>query len=102
MDSINTDLKVPAPHELQMLYEAVQRCRVADIQAEMQRINTLDILMRQSLVRCVAFYNLQVPFKSSQRRTLQIRYEFDNASNPSSYKILPRKADRPPQIPNYK
>jgi signal transduction histidine kinase/CheY-like chemotaxis protein len=41
-DISNTDLKVPAPHELQMLYEAVQRCRVADIQAEMQRINALD------------------------------------------------------------
>jgi signal transduction histidine kinase/FixJ family two-component response regulator len=42
LDTSNTDLQVPAPHELQMLYEAVQRCRVADIQAEMQRINTLD------------------------------------------------------------
>lgn len=41
-DASNTDLQVPAPHELQMLYEAVQRCRVADIQAEMQRINALD------------------------------------------------------------
>jgi signal transduction histidine kinase/DNA-binding NarL/FixJ family response regulator len=40
-DASNTDLQVPAPHELQMLYKAVQRCRVADIQAEMQRINTL-------------------------------------------------------------
>ncbi|MGL5064921.1 MAG: ATP-binding protein, partial [Microcoleus sp.] len=39
----NTDLKVPPPHELRILYEAVQRCRVADIQAEMQRINTLGL-----------------------------------------------------------
>ncbi|MBE9092861.1 MASE1 domain-containing protein [Tychonema sp. LEGE 07203] len=42
LDASNTDLKMPAPHELQRLYEAVQRCRVADIQAEMQRINALD------------------------------------------------------------
>jgi signal transduction histidine kinase/CheY-like chemotaxis protein len=33
---------VPPSHELQQLYKAVQRYRVADIQAETQRINTLD------------------------------------------------------------
>ncbi|MCU0541227.1 MAG: ATP-binding protein [Oscillatoriaceae cyanobacterium Prado104] len=34
--------KVPASRELQKLYKAVQRYRVADIQAEIQHLNTLD------------------------------------------------------------
>ncbi|MEG3878337.1 ATP-binding protein [Microcoleus sp. herbarium7] len=38
----NAGWKVPESHELKKLYKAVQRCRVADIQAETQRINRLD------------------------------------------------------------
>jgi signal transduction histidine kinase/CheY-like chemotaxis protein len=40
-DATTAGWKVPESDELQKLYKAVQRYRVADIQAEMQRINTL-------------------------------------------------------------
>ena len=41
-DAGTTGWKVPESDQLQNLYKAVQRCRVADIQAETQRIKTLD------------------------------------------------------------
>ncbi len=56
-DTSNTDFQVPASHELQTLYEAVQRYRVADIQAEIQRINALDPQYRAFTDRILVLVN---------------------------------------------